>query len=129
MVPEVRIHSGPLLCELTYVHTNPPARFLLLWIQEPKPTLHGEGGPGQGEQVAHPCTAPSTPPNQPGEQKEEGGGLPFEGRLCLVCREEKVPMTAPMTAKTCVRRGTSGPAPPLLWKESSVDFPLRIGGD
>lgn len=52
------------------------------------------------------------PPSQPGEQKEEGRGLPFEGRLCLVCREEKVPMTAPMAAKTCVQLGTSGPAPP-----------------
>lgn len=38
-------------------------------------------------------------------------------------------MTAPMAAKTCVRLGTSGPAPPLPWKESSVDLPLRIRGD
>jgi hypothetical protein len=29
----------------------------------------------------------------------------LEGRLCLVCRDEKVPMTAPMAA-TCVRLGT-----------------------
>ena len=36
-------------------------------------------------------------------------------------------MTAPMAAKTCVRLGTSGPAPPLPWKDSSVDLLLRIG--
>lgn len=37
-------------------------------------------------------------------------------------------MTAPMAAKTCVRLGTPGPAPPLPWKEISVDLLLRIGG-
>lgn len=31
----------------------------------------------------------------------------------MVCRDEKVPMTAPMAAKTCVRLGTPSPAPPL----------------
>ena len=38
-------------------------------------------------------------------------------------------MTAPMAAKTCVRLGTSGPAPPLHWKEISVDLLLRIRGE
>lgn len=68
------------------------------------------------------------PQTQPGEQKEEGDGLPFEGRLCLVCRDEKVPMTAPMAAKTCMRLGTPRLAPPLPWKEISVYRLLRIGG-
>ncbi len=68
------------------------------------------------------------PQIQSGEQKEEGGGLPLEGRLCLVCRDEKVPMTAPMAAKTCVRLGTPRPAPALPWKETSVAPLLRIGG-
>lgn len=133
MAPEAAAHSGSLLCQLTGIHTNPPAGFLLLWLQEPEPTPHGEGGPGQGgpgPRGAGGTPQPSTehPQTQPGEQKEEGGGLPFEGRLCLVCRDEKVPMTAPMAAKTCVRLGTSGPAPPLHWKEISVDLLLRIGG-
>lgn len=37
-------------------------------------------------------------------------------------------MTAPMAAKTCVRLGTPHPAPPLPWKEISVDRLLPIGG-
>ena len=72
MAPEAGAHSGSLLCQLTGIHTNPPAGFLLLWIQEPEPTPHGEGGPGQGGQVAHPNPAPSTPkPSQGNKRKKE----------------------------------------------------------
>lgn len=52
------------------------------------------------ESVGTPHFSFQHPQTQPGGQKEEEGGLPLEVRLCLVCRDEKVPMTAPMAAKT-----------------------------
>lgn len=107
------------------IHTNPPASFFP--YRNGNPLLMQREVWAEAGRWHTPAQLPA-PPNPPGEQKEEEGGLPFEGRLCLVCRDEKVPMTAPMAAKTCVRLGTPGPAPPLPWEETSVERPLRIGG-
>lgn len=110
------------------IHTKPPARFLTPLDARTCPCSSCRGGSRPREAGGTPQLGTEHPQTQPGEQKEEGGGLPLEGRLCLVCRDEKVPMTAPMAAKTCVRLGTPCPAPPLPWKEICVAPLLRIGG-
>lgn len=114
-----RVHDIP---------TEPPARFLTPLDIRTCPCSSWRGESRPREAGGTPQLSTEHPQTQPGEQKEEGGGLPLEGRLCLVCRDEKVPMTAPMAVKTCVRLGTPRPAPPLPWKEISVAPLLRIGG-
>lgn len=108
--PEARAHSGSLLCELTGVHTNPPAGFLLLWIQESEPAPHGEGGPGQVGQVAHPSPALSTPKPSRGT-KERRRWLTFRGSPLFGLQRRECAHDGPHGSEDLCATWDPGPCP------------------